>query len=475
VEIRLVQESGADAGRLWRFDAGRVRIGRALDNELALDPQQDLDASSRHCELAWQGGAWMVSDLGSRNGTFLNGARVLQQQVLRAGDVLLLGGAGPRFRVELPASAEVKPFLPLRPPALAPNVGTTVAMAQVPSAPGDPSSGSVGQAMVAAMPAGAQVGRRTVALMIDQAIVASHARRSNTGLKLAIVVLSGLVIASIALGAFLVLDRARDRESEVAVPVPAGGDPSSAGSRLAAANENAIYLLAYQRPGGPRTQGFCTGFAVTREIIATNAHCVLVANDEIARGSRIVALRNKAPGAVLDARPVYMDARFRDARFSRGGTGYDVGLVRVTGTLPTYARLATEAELFALHEGDAVFVYGFPGMTMNEASPVATITLGLINRVTNFQDGIAQPAAAQKLQHSAQTSGGSSGSPIFLPSGSVVGINAGSLADDERQIVIDPSNGQRREVEVNRGSNFKYGMRADLIRQGLAALGVVGQ
>jgi hypothetical protein len=149
--------------------------------------------------------------------------------------------------------------------------------------------------------------------------------------------------------------------------------------------------------------------------------------------------------------------------------------VRVTGTLPTYARLATEAELFALHEGDAVFVYGFPGMTMNEASPVATITLGLINRVTNFQDGIAQPAAAQKLQHSAQTSGGSSGSPIFLPSGSVVGINAGSLADDERQIVIDPSNGQRREVEVNRGSNFKYGMRADLIRQGLAALGVVGQ
>jgi hypothetical protein len=56
-----------------------------------------------------------------------------------------------------------------------------------------------------------------------------------------------------------------------------------------------------------------------------------------------------------------------------------------------------------------------------------------------------------------------------------VGINAGSLADDERQIVIDPNNGQRREVEVNRGSNFKYGMRADLIRQGLAAVGVTGQ
>ncbi|MDB4930851.1 MAG: putative protease [Myxococcaceae bacterium] len=465
MEIRLLQESGAEAGRVWRFDAGRVRLGRAPDNELALDPQHDLDASSRHCELVCLDQSWVVKDLGSRNGTFVNGARV-QQRTLAAGDVLLLGGAGPRFRVELPAPG-ARPFAPVKPPA-----GWTVAMEQVPVAPARAAEASIGQAVAAALPAGAQVGRSTVAMMIDQAIVASDKRRSNTGLKLAIVLLSGLVIVSIALGAFLLLERSRGRESEVALPVPPGGDPSSAGSRLAAANESAIYMLAYQRPGAARTQGFCTGFAVTRDIIATNAHCVQVANDEIARGSQIVALRNKAAGSVLVARPVYMDARFHDSRYSRGGTGYDVGLVRVTGTLPTVARLASDRDLFALHEGDAVFVYGFPGMTMNENSPVATITLGLINRVTNFQDGIAEPAAAQKLQHSAQTSGGSSGSPIFLPSGSVVGINAGSLADEERQIVIDPSNGQRREVEVNRGSNFKYGMRADLIRQGLAAVGV---
>lgn len=469
MEIRLFQESGAEAGRLWRFDIGRVRLGRSPDNDLALDPHQDLDASSRHCEIAWQNDSWVVSDLGSRNGTFVNGVRV-QQRVLHAGDVLLLGAAGPRFRVEFQASAASRSFTS-SPRAPTP-VSATVAMAQIPSAPSSQEGRSVGQAMADAMPSGAQIGRRTVALMIDQAIVASNARRSDSGLKVAIFLLSGLVIAAITLGAFVAYERSRSAESEVAVRVPAGGDPTNAGSRLAAANEDAIYLLAYQRSGSARTQGFCTGFAVTRDIIATNAHCIQVANDEIARGSQIVALRNKAAGVVLPARPIYMDARFRDSRYSRGGTGYDVGLVRVTGTLPTFARLGTDAELFALHEGDAVFVYGFPGMTMNESSPVATITLGLINRVTNFQDGIAEPAAAQKLQHSAQTSGGSSGSPIFLPSGSVVGINAGSLADEERQIVIDPSNGQRREVEVNRGSNFKYGMRADLIRQGLASVGV---
>lgn len=467
-----MQESGAEAGRLWIFDGDRVRIGRSPDNELALDPHQDLDASGKHCEIAVQNNAWVVSDLGSRNGTFVNGARV-QQRPLRSGDILLLGGAGPRFRVELPGmgmqASEPAPFAAFKPPpAVASTVAAPPPAAALVSGHGEP---SVGQAVASSMPAGAQVGRRTVAMMIDQAIQASDARRpKNTGLKVAVALLSGMLIAGIALAAFFVLDRADPEPAEA--PRVASGDPSNVGARLAAANENTIYLLAYQRPGTPRTQGFCTGFAVSRDLIATNAHCIRVANDEIARGSQIVALRNKAPGAALAARPVYMDARFRDNRYSRGGTGYDVGLVRVAGTLPAFARLATDAELFALHEGDAVFVYGFPGMTMNESSPVATITLGLINRVTDFQDGIAAPPAAQKLQHSAQTSGGSSGSPIFLPSGSVVGLNAGSLADDERQIVVDPTNGQRREVEVNRGSNFKYGMRADLIRQGMAAVGV---
>ena len=45
--------------------------------------------------------------------------------------------------------------------------------------------------MVAAMPEGAKVGRRTVAFMIDQAIAQNHkARPSNTGLKVAVAMLT---------------------------------------------------------------------------------------------------------------------------------------------------------------------------------------------------------------------------------------------------------------------------------------------
>ena len=83
----------------------------------------------------------------------------------------------------------------------------------VPSAQAPLAVHPIGQAMVAAMPEGAKVGRRTVAFMIDQAIVASNARRSDRGLKLAIVLLSGLVLVSIAMGAFLVLERSRSHES----------------------------------------------------------------------------------------------------------------------------------------------------------------------------------------------------------------------------------------------------------------------
>ena len=43
-----------------------------------------------------------------------------------------------------------------------------------------------------------------------------------------------------------------------------------------------------------------------------------------------------------------------------------------------------------------MFVYGFPGMTMNERSPVATIALGLLNRVTDFFDNVATPPPRRK-------------------------------------------------------------------------------
>ena len=99
------------------------------------------------------------------------------------------------------------------------------------------------------------------------------------------------------------------------------------------------------------------------------------------------------------------------------------------------------------------------------------VLAGVINRQTDFFDRAAEPAATQKLQHTAQTTSGSSGSPIFLANGLVVAINAGSITDDERQRMVDPTTGRLVNLEVHRSSNFKYGMRADLIRAAIASTG----
>ncbi|MBI4575426.1 MAG: FHA domain-containing protein [Planctomycetes bacterium] len=68
---------------------GAPIVGRALDNGIALD---DVKASRQHCRLALEGGAWYVEDLGSRNGTRLNG-KPLGRDLLRPGDRLQVGDA----------------------------------------------------------------------------------------------------------------------------------------------------------------------------------------------------------------------------------------------------------------------------------------------------------------------------------------------------------------------------------------------
>ncbi|HLI60475.1 MAG TPA: FHA domain-containing protein [Solirubrobacteraceae bacterium] len=64
--------------------AERLLVGRAPESDIELC---DETVSRRHAELLWRSGTWVVHDLGSRNGTMLNGRRVERAQ-LRPGDYL---------------------------------------------------------------------------------------------------------------------------------------------------------------------------------------------------------------------------------------------------------------------------------------------------------------------------------------------------------------------------------------------------
>jgi pSer/pThr/pTyr-binding forkhead associated (FHA) protein len=85
------QELGADK---------RVRFGRHPECEVSFDATRDIDASSRHAELRPGVEGWVLVDLGSSNGTFVNGHRVTETAVTRATPIVVeFGAGGPRIRL----------------------------------------------------------------------------------------------------------------------------------------------------------------------------------------------------------------------------------------------------------------------------------------------------------------------------------------------------------------------------------------
>jgi serine phosphatase RsbU (regulator of sigma subunit) len=67
---------------------GTVSIGRASDCTI---PIKDRYLSRRHAEIVMENGGWLVKDLGSANGTYLNGNRVERDSPLKSGDRIRLG------------------------------------------------------------------------------------------------------------------------------------------------------------------------------------------------------------------------------------------------------------------------------------------------------------------------------------------------------------------------------------------------
>jgi hypothetical protein len=67
----------------------RVTLGKASTNDVSL--QHDPTVSRLHAILDDHGSAWSIRDLGSRNGTYINGEKIDAERVLRSGDEIRLG------------------------------------------------------------------------------------------------------------------------------------------------------------------------------------------------------------------------------------------------------------------------------------------------------------------------------------------------------------------------------------------------
>lgn len=87
-------ESGLAAGAQFAV-AGELTIGRAQGNSIVVN---DPSVSSEHAEILRGGREWRVRDLGSTNGTLVDGRPAGRGMPLRGGETITLGSVRIRFQ-----------------------------------------------------------------------------------------------------------------------------------------------------------------------------------------------------------------------------------------------------------------------------------------------------------------------------------------------------------------------------------------
>lgn len=83
------------------FEQPLLLIGRHEDGDLVFAARAAPGVSSKHALLGVDGARVRLRDLGSTNGTYVNGLRIHRSVTLRPRDVVRLGQHGPTFRVAL--------------------------------------------------------------------------------------------------------------------------------------------------------------------------------------------------------------------------------------------------------------------------------------------------------------------------------------------------------------------------------------
>lgn len=87
---RLVGQQGSERGRIFAIPPTGLLVGRAGDCNLILD---DVEVSRRHARFSWQGSRLVVEDLGSANGTVVNGRPIPGPQPLNERDMVGIGNS----------------------------------------------------------------------------------------------------------------------------------------------------------------------------------------------------------------------------------------------------------------------------------------------------------------------------------------------------------------------------------------------
>lgn len=115
-KFQLIMRSGPVPGQAVLLEKEETFLGRDLGNDF---PISDPEISRRHARFFIQDENVFIEDLGSTNGTFLNGERISSPQQLRKGDLITFGESVVLVFDKLTETTDptvVKPFVETAPP-----------------------------------------------------------------------------------------------------------------------------------------------------------------------------------------------------------------------------------------------------------------------------------------------------------------------------------------------------------------------
>lgn len=436
VEFRIT--SGARAGARERFDKPIVAIGRHPINDLRFDAERDRDVSSRHAELRIVNQHCVLVDLGSTNGTLVNGQVVDGERMLNDGDVISFGADGPQaeFRVvgeqpSAPTSSGAR-SVSSSPSVRRPSTTERVAVA-VQEQTGTLKKVVAGLAAVVILGAAAAVWmtrknaaetREQLAALVSANDSLSRALEKRLGQ-------TGIADASLAAARAESERLSRALQEQQA----RGGDLSAAASAvrdartrtasmaaidyqaIAEANQRAIVFVVVEFPDSAKSTG--TGFNVLPSgLIVTNRH--VVQRPDGARAQRIAVAFDGTSGQWKRA-GIEVVSETDELAFLRLATA---------GTYPVVNGVARDDATAGL--GRPVAILGYPlgtstaGMSgsINTLTPSATLSVGTVSK-----------RVPETTQLDAFAARGSSGSPVFDSRGIVVGVIYGGATESGSRIV----------------------------------------
>jgi predicted component of type VI protein secretion system len=80
--------TGPNPGKSFELAKNELYIGRDINNDIVIN---DSEISRKHARLILQAGGYVLEDLGSTNGSFVNGQRLMGPHVLRPGEMVMFG------------------------------------------------------------------------------------------------------------------------------------------------------------------------------------------------------------------------------------------------------------------------------------------------------------------------------------------------------------------------------------------------